>query len=157
MTLDDIIRWLLTTLFTIIFILTPDQYLSEYQQPVGRYEPGPTASSTSTTPEVKPDQPPKRVVYRPPKKRPSHNIIGKASWHSTGRDGRYAAACYDLRKAIGPDWRGRRVIVSKRRKVVEVKLNDWCGSHDKLIDLSDEVFSFFKPLSRGVIRVAVGW
>lgn len=89
--------------------------------------------------------------------RPSHNIRGKASWHATGRSGQFAAACYDLRKAIGPDWRGQTVLVAVGRRALEVRLNDWCGSHDKLIDLSDEAFRYFAPLSRGVIRVAVGW
>jgi rare lipoprotein A (peptidoglycan hydrolase) len=155
--LDDIIRWLLTIIFTIIFILTPNQYLSEYQEPIGRYEPGPTAKPTP-----RPTSKPKKiVVFRKPVVRiPKHNnISGKASWHATGRSGRYAAACYTLRKAMGGGgkWRGQQVIVSRRGKVLIVTLNDWCGSKDKLIDLSDEAFTFFAPLSRGVIKVAVGW
>lgn len=86
-----------------------------------------------------------------------NELTGKASWHATGRSGYYAAACRPLRRAIGPDWRGRHVLVSNGRKAVELVLNDWCGSHDKTIDLSDEMFSYFAPLSRGVIRVTVGW
>ena len=155
MTLDDIVRWIRVVLFTIIFILTPDQKLSEYQEPVGRHEPTPTA-----TPTPKPtDHPEKKRVSHPPPKpvRRVRNIVGKASWFATGKDGYYAAACYDLRKAIGPDWRGRHVILSHGGEWFGVVLNDWCGSHDKLIDLSDEAFNALAPLSRGVIKVGVGW
>ena len=84
-------------------------------------------------------------------------MAGKASWHSTGRSGLYAAACKPLRDAIGPGWRGSHVLVAYRRQAVEVVLNDWCWSKDKTIDLSDEAFRFFAPLSRGVLRVTVGW
>lgn len=90
-------------------------------------------------------------------RRPRHSVTGKASWHATGRSGLYAAACRSLRQAIGPDWRGRTVLVAVGRKAVEVRLNDWCGSRDKTIDLSDEAFRYFAPLSRGVLRVTVGW
>lgn len=84
-------------------------------------------------------------------------IMGKASWHATGRSGYYAAACRPLRQAIGSTWRGRHVLVSVGRRAIEVKLNDYCASTDKTIDLSDEVFRYFAPLSRGVIKVTVGW
>jgi len=80
----------------------------------------------------------------------------KAAWHATGRNGLYAAACRPLRRALGPDWRGQRVLVSRGRKAIEVKLNDWCRSRRrKTIDLSDEAFRFFAPLRRGVIRVTI--
>ncbi len=71
----------------------------------------------------------------------------------------FAAACKPLRDAMGPGWRGQQVLVSRvgSRRGYVVVLNDWCGSKDKTIDLSDEAFRFFAPLSRGVIRVAVDW
>lgn len=90
-------------------------------------------------------------------RRRANEIGGKASWHATGRSGLYAAACRPLRRALGKDWRGRRVLVANGRRAVEVVLNDWCGSRDKTIDLSDEAFRYFAPLSKGVIRVTVGW
>ena len=88
---------------------------------------------------------------------PSHQLAGLASWHATGRSGAYAAACRPLRRAMGPGWRGQRVLVAMGRRAVEVTLNDWCGSRTKTIDLSDEAFRYFAPLSRGVLRVEVGW
>jgi hypothetical protein len=84
-------------------------------------------------------------------------VSGKASWHATGRSGLYAAACRPLRQAIGSTWRGRHVLVSVGRRAVEVTLNDFCASTTKTIDLSDEVFRYFAPLSRGVIKVVIGW
>ena len=90
-------------------------------------------------------------------RRPHRNLSGKASWHATGRDGAYGAACRPLRRAIGPSWRGRHVLVAFKGKAIEIVLNDWCGSHDKTVDLSDEAFRYFAPLSRGVLRVTVGW
>lgn len=84
-------------------------------------------------------------------------ISGKASWHATGRSGLYAAACRPLRQAMGPGWRGDRVLVAVGRRAVEVRLNDWCASRDKTIDLSDEAFRYLAPLSRGVVKVTVEW
>jgi len=91
-----------------------------------------------------------------------HNLSGVARWHPTGRDGRYAAAGCALRKAIrrsGHEWRGRQVIVSWHSKLLIVTLNDAIGGCTKtLLDLSDEAFSYFAPLSRGVLKGAsVGW
>lgn len=126
--------------------------------------------AVAPTPSPTPSPRPKREVVsrRPtenreegqaPRRRARHHEIGgRASWHATGRDGLYAAACRPLRRAMGKgNWRGRRVLVANGRRAVEVVLNDWCGSRDKTIDLSDEAFRFFAPLSRGVIRVTVGW
>jgi hypothetical protein len=86
-----------------------------------------------------------------------HELVGVASWHATGRDGLYAAACAPLRRAMGPNWRGRRVLVASGRRAIELVLNDFCASRAKTIDLSDEAFRYFAPLSRGVIRVEIGW
>ena len=118
-------------------------YIDQPEQPLQTPDPTPTLAPTPVPPRVT--------------DRPGREVSGKASWHATGRDGFYAAACYPLRKAMGIDWRGRDVLVSVGRRAVEVRLNDWCGSHDKTIDLSDEAFRYFAPLSRGVLRVTVGW
>lgn len=91
-------------------------------------------------------------------------MSGVARWHGTGRDGWYAAAGCRLRQAIGPDWRGRYVLVAVGRRAIEVRLNDAIGRLENgkcsrtLIDLSDEAFAELRPLSTGVIRgVTVGW
>jgi len=69
-----------------------------------------------------------------------------------------AAACTDLRAAIGPGWRGKVVNVDNRRgTVIRVMLVDWCASTDKLIDLYASAFSAIAPLSLGVSRVEVSW
>lgn len=66
-----------------------------------------------------------------------------------------AAACGKLRAAMGKDWRGKTVTVTSGTRSVRVKLVDWCGSKDKLIDLYRE------PMRRlggsGVLRVTVSW
>lgn len=90
-----------------------------------------------------------------------HDISGYATWHATGRDGAYAAAGPLLRRAIGKGWRGTQVLVCHGRpsRCLVVTLNDWClCSHgDRLVDLSDEAFRYLAPLSRGVLKVQVGW
>jgi rare lipoprotein A (peptidoglycan hydrolase) len=58
---------------------------------------------------------------------------------------------------MGAGWRGEHVLVCRGLRCVEVILNDWCGSHDKTIDLSDEAFDYLGRLSSGVLRVSVGW
>lgn len=147
--------------FAIPQLATPIPGLHDYAVVLGRTAPAPTAS-------------PKPVSSARPKATPAaghsgagsghrtiskvhRNITGKASWYATGRDGYYAAACRPLRQAIGSDWRGRHVLVAFGRKAIEVTLNDFCASHDKTIDLSDEAFRALGPLSRGVLRVSVGW
>ena len=58
---------------------------------------------------------------------------------------------------MGPNWRGKIVTVRNRNngKVVVVKLVDWCGSKDKLIDL------YYAPMTKlggsGVLPVTVRW
>ena len=134
--------------------------LHEYAVPVSG--PAPTASPS---PSPSPGRPTKQRAagqaprYTPTRTihRPRRQLAGKASWHATGRDGFYAAACRPLRQAIGPGWRGRHVLVAYHRKAVELVLNDYCASTTKAVDLSDEVFRYFAPLSRGVLRVEIGW
>ena len=104
-----------------------------------------------------------KPVFQPPKT--SHSIYGKASWyckagvsichHSYPPGSMVAAACYKLRSAFGSHWRGRRVTVTYHSRVVIVRLVDWCGSRDKLIDL------YWEPMRRlggsGVLSVKVAW
>lgn len=92
-------------------------------------------------------------------------VNGKASWyckagvsichHSYPPGSMVAAACGKLRAAMGPHWRGKTVIVQHGSDRVAVRLVDWCGSKDKLIDL------YWEPMSRlggsGVLRVSVRW
>jgi hypothetical protein len=89
----------------------------------------------------------------------SRVLKGRASWYcnndgsraqisachyqypDTGAYNAYAAAGPRLRAAIGPNWRGKVVLVDGLR----VKLVDWCQcyqgqSHEKVIDLYYDVF-----------------
>jgi hypothetical protein len=128
--------------------------LHDYALPVDR--PTPTVEPTpkaSRSPRERDRGQARRFIARSRDDR----YAGRASWHATGRDGFYAAACAPLRHAMGRGWRGQRVLVAFRKRAVEVVLNDWCASKDKAIDLSDEVFSYFRPLSRGVIDVVIQW
>jgi hypothetical protein len=93
---------------------------------------------------------PKRMVARTI--RPHHQLAGKASWHATGRSGLYAAACRPLRRAMGADWRGRRVLVAYGRRAIEVTLNDLRQPPRR--STSRTAFRYFAPLSRGVLRVS---
>ena len=157
MTLDDIIQWIRVLLFTIIFILTPNQYLHDYQEPTNRYEPAATPTPTPE-PTAKPTPSPTPLkIYK------QGRISGRASWYATGRNGSYAAAGPELRRALRKTfgfWRGLTVLVCNGKRCIQVKLNDFCRCNtgkEKLIDLSDEAFSYLSPLSRGVIYVTVGW
>lgn len=139
----------------------PDPY--ELPPPTPSPTPKPTAKPTP-----KPTDRPERARTKPPRvDRKAHNIVGKASWHATGRDGMYGAACKPLRDAIGPGWRGTAVIVEavEGGGWVGVILNDYCASRDKTLDLSDEAFNKLTATKRypdgrpsmGVIKVAIGW
>jgi len=94
------------------------------------------------------------------------SVNGKASWYCKAGVSichyRYppgsmvAAACYKLRTAMGPGWRGDTVQVrSSSGQQVTVRLVDWCGSRTKLIDL------YWEPMRRlggsGVLKVSVSW
>jgi hypothetical protein len=70
-----------------------------------------------------------------------------------------AAACAKLRRAMGPNWRGKTVIVRRADSIssVEVKLVDWCGSTSKLIDLYAAPFSLLAPNGAGTVQVTVRW
>lgn len=118
----------------------------------------PATPSPTPVRSVRPTTAP--AAERVSRKQGDRFITGRASWYATGKDGLYAAAGPALRKALGPGWRGDRVLVCARRKCEEVVLNDYCGCRGgtgKAIDLSDEAFRYFAPLSRGVITVTIGW
>lgn len=91
----------------------------------------------------------------------SHTAKGKASYYCCTKGyssgAHVGAACSKLRDAMGPSWRGRTVVVSGGGQQVAVKLVDWCGSKDKLIDLHPGAFTEIGPLWRGVLRVTVRW
>lgn len=139
---------------------TPIAGLHDYAVPVE----GPQLVSQDPVPAPSPPRRPtkQRATGQAPRhirvRRVDDGIIGPARWHATGRDGYYAAAGCRLRRAIGPDWRGQVVIVNYRRRIVTVRLNDAIARCTRtVIDLSDEAFRALAPLSRGVLRVGVGW
>jgi hypothetical protein len=97
---------------------------------------------------------------------------GRASWYCKSgvsachRDypagSMVAAACADLRAAIGANWRGKVVTVARRVSEttiirIKVTLVDNCESTDKLIDLYAAPFSKLAPTWLGVARVRVSW
>lgn len=87
-------------------------------------------------------------------------LAGVASWYRT--PGLTSAAGPALRRALGPDWRGRTVTVRAGDREVTVRLTDWCQcfrgtATERLIDLSDDAFRELAPLSRGLVAVTVTW
>lgn len=109
---------------------------------------------------------PKIVVKSEPKVANTGRFaFGKASWYCKAgvsichykypAGSMVAAACLKLRNAMGLNWRGKTVKVTYKTKTVYVKLVDWCGSKDKLIDL------YWEPMRRlggtGVLPVKVSW
>jgi len=113
------------------------------------------SASVTTAPTAKPSA----RTYRRSIRLSGHRLRGTATWHATGRDGPYAAAGPELRAALGPSWRGKRVRVQAGLRSVIVTLNDWCWcpSRHRLLDLSDEAFRRLAPLSAGVLKVEVAW
>jgi hypothetical protein len=78
-----------------------------------------------------------------------------ATWYRAASSG-HAAAGRRLRRWLGPDWRGTVVRVRHNGRTIRVRLTDWCGCKgERVIDLSNEDFRRFAPLSRGVIHVRV--
>lgn len=88
---------------------------------------------------------------------PRRGLSGQATWYRW-RPGE-AAAGPALRAALGPNWRGTEVTVTANGSSVRVRLTDWCACHptSRLLDLDARAFSALGPLSRGVLRVTVGW
>jgi hypothetical protein len=71
-----------------------------------------------------------------------------------------AAAGPALRRALGKDWRGSRVLVCRATRCVSVVLSDWCACGARhgvptVIDLDVRVFARLAPKSLGVIPVTV--
>jgi rare lipoprotein A (peptidoglycan hydrolase) len=106
-----------------------------------------------------------KTVSNPQVSRGGSSITGKASWyckagvsichHGYPPGSMVAAACAKLRTAMGPNWRGKTVIVSTSSRSVIVTLVDRCGSSDKLIDLYNAVM--VKLGGTGVLQVTVRW
>lgn len=80
------------------------------------------------------------------------SVTGYSTWYAAPPG--QAAAGPALRRALGPDWRGTRVVVSHGGRSVTVTLSDWMRA-DRLIDLDDGAFARLAPLSVGVIRVEI--
>lgn len=73
----------------------------------------------------------------------SPELRGRASWYGTS--GLVAAAGPGLRRALGREWRGQRVLVCAGSRCVLVALTDWCEcyrgtSDERVIDLSSAAF-----------------
>lgn len=93
---------------------------------------------------------------------PRQPLAGLATWYR-GTAGE-AAAGPALRAALGPGWRGRRVVVrlAPGGPGVTVRVSDFCACRDRnglptLIDLDVRDFQRLAPPSRGVIRVEAVW
>lgn len=83
---------------------------------------------------------------------------GTASWYRAA--GLVAAAGPDLRRWLGPGWRGERIRVVAGGRSVVVRIVDWCQCYrgeprERLIDLGDEAFVELAPLAVGLVRVRV--
>lgn len=94
------------------------------------------------------------------------SLTGVASWYCRPRrsactaghraSGAYAAAGPALRAALGPAWRGQRVVVAVGGHAVTVELVDWCECPGgRLIDLYGSQFRRLAPLSVGLLTVEV--
>jgi len=83
------------------------------------------------------------------------SLSGQATWYRW-RVGE-AAAGPALRKALGPNWRGRWVRVCAGDACVRVQLTDWCACQPmtRLVDLDGRSFARLASLSRGVVAVVV--
>lgn len=82
-------------------------------------------------------------------------VQGDATWYDGNR--KQAAAGPRLRRALGPDWRGRWVRVCvDGQGCIAVRLTDWCAcGHGRVIDLDRRSFAALADPSRGVIPVWV--
>ena len=87
-------------------------------------------------------------------------VAGRASWYDWRP--REAAAGPALRKMLGPNWRGKTVVVCQYvgRTCTRVKLTDWCQCYrgtarERIIDLDRRTFALLALPSRGLVRVTV--
>lgn len=140
----------------------------------------PSRTATPSRPAVLQPRTVAVVVVRDPEKPRGHGSArGRASWYCNYDDLKryvwsvcmkvhpdgpgvdlYAAACGKLRRAMGGEddhyWRGKRVGVTGNGHAVTVRLADWCGSEDKLIDLYRDAMDVLGPSSGGY-AVTVTW
>jgi hypothetical protein len=81
-------------------------------------------------------------------------VTGQATWYEAPQN--TAAAGPALRDALGRDWRGQWVTVSRGDDTVTVQLTDWCACKgSRIIDLNHTDFAELAPLDKGVIGVEV--
>ena len=119
-----------------------------------------------TRPPVDLPDPVAKVMTPAPPQPVGRSIAGKASWYCSRSKpichyayppgSMVAAACAKLRQAMGADWRGKTVTVTRKGWApIRVKLVDYCASKTKTIDL------YYEPMSRlggtGVLDVTVTW
>lgn len=106
-----------------------------------------------------------RVVLKP-----RSLLRGTATWYcQPGRsacavgwrwDGPYAAAGPGLRRALGPNWRGRWVTVASGGRAIRVRLIDWCACPfgNRLIDLyARQMVRLAGSTGPGEIGVSISW
>lgn len=107
----------------------------------------------SPSPSPAPSRP--AVSARPASPRPSRAVLGGiASWYRW-REGE-AAAGPELRRFLGPRWRGTTVRVCVGSRCVAVRLTDWCGCPGgRVVDLDVRSFAVLAPLSSGLVEVEV--
>lgn len=93
----------------------------------------------------------------------SSDVRGWATWYDAPSK-QDAAAGPALRRALGRDWRGSWVRVSRiaggEVRTVVVVLSDWCACGPRhgsptVIDLDDRAFDALGSLGEGVIRVSI--
>jgi len=83
---------------------------------------------------------------------------GKASWYAYIPG--HAAAGPELRRMLGPSWRGKTVTVRANGRSIRVVLSDWCQCYkgtrtERLIDLDVRSFARLASPSMGLVRVEV--
>lgn len=110
---------------------------------------------------------PSKAPVSKPTARSVNSLKGVASWFCLpGRSActyGYPASCLcaaagpALRAALGPSWRGTRVVVSTGRASVAVRLIDCLCSGSNVIDLYSGVYSQLGALSSGLLDVEVTW
>lgn len=117
-------------------------------------------------PRVAVPEPRARVVAPPATPGPAGSkVSGTATWyclqgvspcHYAKSAGAYAAAGSEVRRWLGPKWRGQHVTVCQGDDCVRVKLIDWCACGGRrIIDLYSDAFRQLSPLGAGVIEVTV--
>lgn len=84
------------------------------------------------------------------------HLTGLATWYVV--PGRVAAAGAEVRRWLGPGWRGESVTVCRATSeaCVRVRLVDWCACPGRrVIDLSPSAFSVLAELNVGVVAVEI--